>query len=313
MLDILLYYHLFDPMHARYSTNLLVNCPHPKHEDRSPSCSVNLLNGLWKCHSCDATGTKHTFVQLIEEKLYQKQLSAWQVYVLTAQIELHTAEEHEQHHSLHLPRYVTDTPTVTATRYKKEAEHFFFELPRADWQVIRYHYLQDQRNFENRTLIEFDVRLNHSAYYQIVLPIFSQRVFKGYIQRLAREATEEERKYLNSNGFEKTTTVGGNLERGPVLVVEGWLDLMKAWQYGFHNVCCLFGWSCSPEQAEFIALYATELICGLDNDAKGERGYEKLKTLFPSTPMTRMTFPVGTKDICAMDPQYFSTELLIFA
>lgn len=35
----------------------------PFHDDREPSMSVNLENGLWKCHGCDKSGNAQTFLQ----------------------------------------------------------------------------------------------------------------------------------------------------------------------------------------------------------------------------------------------------------
>ncbi len=46
----------------RQSAGWLIRCP--VHADRSPSCSVQLRDGLvvWKCHACDATGDALTLI-----------------------------------------------------------------------------------------------------------------------------------------------------------------------------------------------------------------------------------------------------------
>ena len=37
-----------------------IRCPHPEHDDTTPSCSANTETGLWNCHSCGAKGDVYT-------------------------------------------------------------------------------------------------------------------------------------------------------------------------------------------------------------------------------------------------------------
>jgi DNA primase len=48
------------------SGNNRVNCPLPDHEDQTASFSINVSNGLWKCHGCDQKGNLITLIALIE-------------------------------------------------------------------------------------------------------------------------------------------------------------------------------------------------------------------------------------------------------
>lgn len=38
----------------------MVACP--LHEDKTPSCSINLDKQLWRCHSCDEKGDSYTMI-----------------------------------------------------------------------------------------------------------------------------------------------------------------------------------------------------------------------------------------------------------
>lgn len=46
---------------AAYGSNHKATCPF--HEDRNPSASVNLDEGLWRCFSCGRAGDEYTFIQ----------------------------------------------------------------------------------------------------------------------------------------------------------------------------------------------------------------------------------------------------------
>ncbi|MCG8926675.1 CHC2 zinc finger domain-containing protein [Lentzea sp. CC55] len=58
---------LFEHYGVRFSgrTRQMVACP--LHEDRTPSCSVDLDKGLWNCHSCGRAGDSFNLIQLKED------------------------------------------------------------------------------------------------------------------------------------------------------------------------------------------------------------------------------------------------------
>jgi CHC2-type zinc finger protein len=51
----ILAYHEVEVHNPRHHHGV-IRCPSPDHEDRNPSCSVNLGNGYFKCFSCPAKG-----------------------------------------------------------------------------------------------------------------------------------------------------------------------------------------------------------------------------------------------------------------
>ncbi len=52
------------------SINAMAHCP--LHEDRHPSLSINQEEGLWKCHSCGATGDLEKLARIVGEDLPQQ-------------------------------------------------------------------------------------------------------------------------------------------------------------------------------------------------------------------------------------------------
>ncbi|MEV4642795.1 CHC2 zinc finger domain-containing protein [Actinoplanes sp. NPDC049548] len=43
----------------------MVACP--LHDDRTPSCSINLEKQLWRCHSCDKAGSSYDLIMAKEK------------------------------------------------------------------------------------------------------------------------------------------------------------------------------------------------------------------------------------------------------
>lgn len=91
-------------------------------------------------------------------------------------------------------------------------------------------------------------------------------------------------KHKLPNGFKKSAEVF-NLDRAsteeqglPLIVVEGFFDVMKLWQLGFHRVVSIMGSSLSPKQ-EALLLKASEgrsgIILMFDEDSAGRAGREK--------------------------------------
>jgi|SRR5579859_507673 len=302
-LETLACYGLFTPSSGHLDENVLIQCPF--HQDDRPSCSINIRADVFFCHGCHEHGTLLRFVSLLEAKrLHLDELNEWLGLVALAKIKRQAPVDP-------LPEFLV--PQIRLQRKETEraarirAYDFYTSLPIPQWNMIKYHYLQD-RGFSDSTLRLFGIRLNPSSHYQIVIPVSQQNRFRGYIARRNCDV-ENSIKYVNNPGFSKSTTVGGSLRKGPVLIVEGWFDMMMARQNGFRNTACLFGWHCSDTQAEFLRLYATEIISGLDNDARGHEGTRRLQTLFPHLPFRRLPFPHDVKDVCEMDPAQFTASI----
>jgi len=88
-------------------------------------------------------------------------------------------------------------------------------------------------------------------------------------------------KYLNSPQtaiFDKGRLLFGlNLARRhirqarQVVIVEGYMDVMQAWQAGFHNVVAQMGTAFTEAQLRLVKRYARRLILALDADAAGSQ------------------------------------------
>lgn len=88
-------------------------------------------------------------------------------------------------------------------------------------------------------------------------------------------------KYLNSpqtDLFDKSAILYGldlakraiRQER-QVVIVEGYMDVIKAWQHGFHNVVAQMGTALTEPQMQQLKRYSNRFIMALDADAAGAK------------------------------------------
>lgn len=306
VLDALSYYGV-DVFEIKENVN--IQCPYVDHEDSSPSCTVNLLNGLWYCHGCDRSGNYEKLVEVFETGQLGYVPDGWQLACTLAAIELGEVREHTK-------RIVSldIVPRVRTTQADERAlflsQEFFFNLKQPKWNEIEQHYLFE-RHFQPQTLLDGDYRLNPTSEWSILIPVYQQGIFRGYTSRKAYDCAKDETKYWHSPGMHKSEIVFGNLVRGTVMIVEGPLDKSMAEQLGATNVACTFGWHLSEMQAAHIRKYATKVIDAQDDDEKGELGAKRSKELIPDVPHQRFIFPKKKKDIGAMwnEKQLFSVNL----
>lgn len=120
---------------------------------------------------------------------------------------------------------------------------------------------------------------------RIVIPIHNAGGdLVGYAGRWPGLPPEDRPKYKLPAGFKKSAEVF-NLERAcleekglPLIVVEGFFDVLKLWQLGFHRVVSIMGSSLSARQ-EAALVAASEgrsgIILMFDEDEAGRTGREK--------------------------------------
>lgn len=266
----------------------------PFHADKNPSMQVSLRTGVFYCFACGEHGN---LVDLIARLSGINTLQAMQKIVsLTKDPNLLVRQNEDRE---------TEDPYRDVKRYRKEAYIFFSSLPKPSWAIIKRHYL-NKRGYRADTLVNWDVRINPASNYSVIIPIIDQGRFYGYI---SRRTDGEEPKYLYSKGLPKRSILAGNIRPGTVLVVEGILDAMMAYQNGYKNTCALLGWKCSKWQVRKLQKYASKVICGTDNDEAGERGYRELCRVL-DVQVIRFPFVPGYKDIGEMPKNVFRSIIL---
>ena len=87
------------------------------------------------------------------------------------------------------------------------------------------------------------------------------------------------------------------------MIVEGFMDYLKAKQFGIKFVGAILGWKITEEQIEKLKNRGVvHIISALDNDEKGKDGTKELKKHFK---VTKFQYKKGYKDIGQMDKEVF--------
>lgn len=204
--------------------------------------------------------------------------------------------------------------TTATAREKKNREvrealekawAYYGGLKAVDWQASCRMCLQDRqqeaakkyilsRGFEPWVLDLCKCKFDYRADYPLIFPLVDNGGFRGWV---ARTISKREPKYLYNPGLVKNACLVGDYGGGKTaLIVEGYLDRLKVLQAGYYkNVIAILGCFLSERQAEKLrAAGIVNIICALDNDEAGERGYLKVKQKFRTY---RFRYPPGVKDL----------------
>ncbi|MBK9049563.1 MAG: toprim domain-containing protein [Chloroflexi bacterium] len=60
-------------------------------------------------------------------------------------------------------------------------------------------------------------------------------------------------------------------EARQAVIVEGYMDMMQAWQNGYTNVIAQMGTALTPEQLNLLKRFTKRFILALDSDAAGDK------------------------------------------
>ena len=263
VLKLLDHYGLLDEKALVTQNSIAISCPF--HDETQGSFHAYLESGDFHCFGCGFHGDARAFVKAIDTSVDDDLQALAAIVKCGANVD--GGFEFKRGHN---------------SGGVEVAQVFWNQLPEVDWQsipggLIRPRDYLTKRGLHPLTLNEFDIRMNISSTHPIVTPVMQQGEFKGYI---SRRDDDGEPKYLNNPGFNKIETIGGAWCKGPLFVVEGMFDMMRMWQNGARNIVCIFGWHMSNEQAEQLKDFASPAICALDNDERGEDGYDRLKVVF---------------------------------
>lgn len=282
---VLKHFDMFEPL-----SSYKVVCPF--HGDKNPSLLIDLDNAKYYCFGCGIHGSSYDLIK--------------QFYPSYSQFEVVRCAR----------RIVGNKEKKTETRIIQVAEKklnmqavrdYFFNLPKVNWYKVDdpvKDYMR-QRGFKMSTLNMIDARINATDSYKIVFPITDNGVFRGYVGRTTDKEIEQKRKYIYNTGFRRSKTLAGVYNGSSVLVVEGFLDMLKARQSGLQSVVAVLGWKMSDKQKKKLLHRGIKtIICGLDNDQAGEKGYRYLAGL-NEFDVVRLKYPNGIKDFGDVDKDTF--------
>ena len=285
--------------------------PCPIHEGTSQDIfKVTLSKNCWFCHNsqCKCGGNHLDFVAKMENcNAHEAALKLDQWFNLGLAGKAESAPQHRDSaparsapstHEQPLQRRQQLPPSRTSCMPSPAAEATVAEEPPEDAEdnvplSFKLENLKtDHAYFAERGLTPQTVELFGLGFCgkgtmagRIVIPIHNKDgELVGYCGRWPGKPPEERPKYKLPNGFKKSAEVF-NLDRAsheekglPLIVVEGFFDVMKLWQLGFHRVVSIMGSSLSARQ-EAVLVAASEgrsgIILMLDEDEAGRMGRDK--------------------------------------
>lgn len=228
-------------------------CPHPEHEDTTPSWSINLDSGKHHCFSCGFGGS-FTYLVMTLKGIVGQEAVTW-------------VRE----------RKVKDIAEGKTAREADRQVHA--TITEADLWEFDYHYPLDEleyRGITNHDARWFCLMWDHNRDGWIIPFHDANDRLIGY-QFKPRHGTEGVP--LNyPKGLKKSGRIfeGLNFIDNEVLViVESPLDVVRLYAMGFDNVVALFGASIDAEQAELIMEKFEKVIVAFDDDDAGRRGVAK--------------------------------------
>ena len=281
----------------------------PFHSEKTPSFVVFPETGTWRCFgACGEGGDIFSFVMKREGWDFPEAL---RVLAERAGVELEPltpqqTEEQEQRDRLR--ELLADAATFFHQRLltNDDANHArgyvakrglsqetvaFFEIGYApdSWDACSEHlmalgYDYDEIADAGMLVIREDDRSYDRFRDRLMIPIRDGRGrIAGFGARaLAPDAVP---KYLNSPQsalFDKSTILYGldNARRSireseTAIIVEGYMDVLQAYQAGFTNIVAQMGTALTESQLRLLARYASRLILALDPDTAGQMATER--------------------------------------
>jgi DNA primase len=271
---------------------------------KTPAFVVFPETQTWRCFgACADGGDMFSFVMKREGYDFKEAL---RVLAEQAGVQLkpptpHAAEQDEQRHKLlelhaaaatYFHNLLTTSPAGAKTRaYLTERELTpetiaTFQLGYAldEWEALKNHFLE--RGYSTEDLLTAGLiveRDDGSPGYdrfrnRLIIPI---RDLQGRVVGFGARALAEDQmpKYLNSPQtvlFDKSATLYGLdlarkhvRERDQVVIVEGYMDVIQAYQRGARNVVAQMGTALTEQQLKRIAGLANKIVLALDADTAG--------------------------------------------
>jgi len=297
----------------------------PFHSEKTPSLVVFAETQTWKCFGCDAGGDVFTFVMRRENMDFGEAL---RLLAERAGVVLEPRREGEEaagklkdrlrkinalaaeyfHYLLlNSPEGARARDYLIKRGISEEAgEAFQLGCARDDWQALGNHLTSKGYSWPDVLEAGLVLERQGGGYYdrfrgRLVFPI---RDVRGHVVGFgARTLDDSLPKYLNSPQtpiFDKSGVLYGIdqakaaiREEGLAVIVEGYMDVLMAHQYGRRNVVASLGTALTEKQVRVIKRLTKKLVLALDADAAGDqatlRGLEVAKDTFD-----RRAMPVPT-------------------
>ncbi|HHW70290.1 MAG TPA: DNA primase [Clostridiales bacterium] len=283
----------------------------PFHSEKTASFHVYPEKQIYHCFGCGIGGNVFSFIMAIENIGFVDA-----VKMLAERVGLHIPETYDSSKYDEIRAYNENLYNINtqAARYyhkilmSKEGQSalkylksrgldmrtikvFGLGFAPEGWDNIKNHLIaqgfEEELLIESGIIVEKDGNVYDRFRNRIMFPIINQ---SGYVVGFGGRVMDDSLpKYLNTSEspvFNKSRVLFGlNIAKKKrpltnIIIVEGYMDVISLYRYGYHNVVASLGTALTSEQASLIRRYAGEAIIAYDGDTAGQqatlRGIEVL-------------------------------------
>lgn len=268
----------------------------PFHDDTNPSMSVSREKQIYKCFSCGASGNVFNFLMDYEHISFKEALAILanktgiSIGNISIKKENNQYEEFYNIYDLSLKYFQNNINTShgkDAIEYlrKREIDEAIIKefsiglaLPKRDGLLQ----LLTKKNYKNTILNELGLTVNNYDNFmdRIIFPLWDTngRVV-GFSGRIYRPNSSQN-KYVNTKEtpiFKKGQTLY-NYHRAKeyarreksIIVMEGFMDVIRAYTIGVKNVVALMGTAMTHDQIQLLKRLSNHIILCFDGDDAGK-------------------------------------------
>lgn len=308
----------------------------PFHDDKNASMQININKAFFYCYAeCGAKGSSLELYRSFQQLEHPDREPPSDLKCLLAIKKLVKQAEANGdvppiYNYTNNTSYSVESQKVSYREGLTQARDFYYNLPETNWYkpgieegTEAKHYMK-HRGFSAKLLKQAGAKCSFNRWYPIVFPMFENGIFRGYVMRTFDPEVEANRKYMYNRGFKRERTLAGtfgtrkasgsSVEKQTVVIVEGFLDKLKANQLGIQNVVAILGWKLTQTQIKKLQKAGVKtIICGTDNDEAGRKGYRYMKRIAPHTGFSvkRLRYPKGIKDMGDVKPNTPAAQMVL--
>ena len=277
--------------------NLFGVCPF--HDDHSPSMSVSREKQIYTCFSCGATGNIFNFIMDYEHISFREALKicADKAGIVLDNFNVKEVNKNKDLFDMYdvasklYQNNINTKDGLDALNYlldrkitKETIKEFKIGLALHDNKLSKLlNKKYDTKLLNKSGLINIDGINTYDAFTdRIMIPLFNlEGKIVGFSGRIYKTTDKKIGKYKNTKETEifKKGELLYNYHRAKeyaresktVIIMEGYMDLFRAYQVGVKNVVVSMGTAVTKEQANLLKRIATNIILCFDGDSAGEK------------------------------------------
>ncbi|MCI8347529.1 MAG: DNA primase [Bacilli bacterium] len=273
----------------------------PFHDDTNPSMSVSREKQIYKCFSCGASGNVYTFLMNYEHKEFKEVLQDLGkkvgIHVSGVKVNQATTKYDSLYEAYRLSvKYYQNN---LASSYGKEAKEYLHHRGIPDEIIKEFEIglslsgkkdlttLLTTKKYELKILNQIGLSIDDRDIYidRIMFPLHdSYGKVVGFSGRIYRNVNQS--KYINTKEtviFKKGdclyhyhAAIDFARISKSIIVMEGFMDVIRAFSIGIKNTVALMGTALTKEQLRLIKRLSQNIILCLDGDGPGRHAALKI-------------------------------------